>query len=243
MKLFYDSKSVMDPGTLFHLKAKLRRTNINGKVKTNYAAHEDLFLLLGEFVLMEQVLVHLKMDSYDVWPSMLHEDVASLPKEEQLKIGMDIAREVLIEYGHCEFNLYSIDESATNPPLSYRRETRIFAGKRISTNVMAPNDGDEVDEVMAHFTNLSKWAIHLMHMNDSAKEGDMNRTILSLKRNIPFFYSNSPMSKYFSECIDYLIKVLYVGSPTDRLRILEASFTNIKGGIGRCVETDLAIGA
>lgn len=41
------------PGTLYHAKVILRRADVNGNVKSNYKAHEDLFLL------MFKALVHI----------------------------------------------------------------------------------------------------------------------------------------------------------------------------------------
>ena len=41
--------------------------NVNGKVKSNYRAHEQLVLLLGEILLCEQVMEHLEWVPYWVW--------------------------------------------------------------------------------------------------------------------------------------------------------------------------------
>lgn len=100
---------------------------------------------------------------------------------------------------------------------------------------------DSPDYVMQYANNLGQRALHLMHLNDMAKEGDFDRCILSLKANVPFFFSHSTKSKYFVECLDMLQKALFTSSPQMRLRLLEGSFTNKHGGQGRNVETDLVM--
>lgn len=100
-----------------------------------------------------------------------------------------------------------------------------------------PNPPD--NSISDYGCNLCHWALHLLHLNDMAKEGDFARTSLSLKANIPFFYGHSKLSKYFVECLDLLLKTEVTCSPRMQLRILEGSFTNKHGGVGANVETDL----
>ena len=56
-----------------------------------------------------------------------------------------------------------------------------------------PNPPD--NSISDYGCNLCHWALHLLHLNDMAKEGDLARTSLSLKANIPFFYGHSKLSK------------------------------------------------
>lgn len=240
MRIFYDSKSAQDKGTLFFFKVILHLTNVNGEVKGGkYASSENLFLLVGEFVLMEQVLEYLEMDNYDAWPSMVPENVNDLTNDEKIVIANKIVRAILTDYNYGGFSIDGTETCKNNPP----RETEITRmvtddGKTIVTKLRLPPTGEE-DEVMSYFLNFGMWAMHLLHMNDAAKEGDPARAILTVKACIPFFYAHSPLSKYFIECIDYIVKTQYLGSPADQLRLLEGSFTNAKGGKGRCVEADL----
>ena len=100
-----------------------------------------------------------------------------------------------------------------------------------------PNPPD--NSISDYGCNLCHWALHLLHLNDMAKVGDLTRTSLSLKANIPFFYGHSKLSKYFVGCLDLLLKTEVTCSPRMLLRILEGSFTNKHGGVGANVETDL----
>ena len=74
-----------------------------------------------------------------------------------------------------------------------------------------PNPPD--NNISDYGCNLCHWALHRLHLNDMAKEGDLARTSLSLKANIPFFYGHSKLSKYFVECLDLLLKTEVTCSP------------------------------
>lgn len=78
-------------------------------------------------------------------------------------------------------------------------------------------------------------------MNDTAKEGDLNRGILNCQYSLPFFFSHSALSKYSVENIAYILKCDRTPSPLQRIRVLEGegSLTNTKSGIGKNVESDL----
>lgn len=179
------------------------------QVKNNYRAHEDLFLVVGEFFLMEQIMDHFKMDSYDSWPQGLAPNITTLSS-----IGKEV--------------------TANNLLMTFLRVSGYGA-------VSNPVPEERPDYTRQYASNLAQRAVHLMHLNDMAKEGDLDRCVLSLKANVPYFFAHSTKSKYFIECLDMLQKALYTSSPQMRLRLLEGSFTNKHGGKGRNVETDLVM--
>ena len=55
----FKAGSVEERGTLYHAKIYLRRADVNGNVKTNYKAHEDLLLI------MVQALLHYASESIE----------------------------------------------------------------------------------------------------------------------------------------------------------------------------------
>ncbi|CAC5393314.1 unnamed protein product [Mytilus coruscus] len=59
-KALFIAESICTPGTLFHAKTILRRQDVTGNVKSNYKAHEDLFLL------MVKALLHVAADQIQV---------------------------------------------------------------------------------------------------------------------------------------------------------------------------------
>ncbi|XP_060556001.1 uncharacterized protein LOC132716696 [Ruditapes philippinarum] len=87
--------------------------------------------------------------------------------------------------------------------------------------------------------NLCHWFLHLIHMEDVVREGDVIRLIPTLKYSLQFFFSHSRLSKYFVECLDFILKTEYLLSQMQRMRVLEGAFVNLRGGLGQNIECDL----
>ncbi len=219
---------------------------MNGNVKTNYNAHEELFLLVGEMFMMEQVLEVLNMQAFDDSPkhALIPEDINKLTAKQKLQMAMQLLRGILEHYNYGNFSLEKERISTINPPVN-------APVKVVGQVVGYADDGSKlmqfrrvklkIDEIMSYSSNLCQWALHLMHMNDTNKEADMDRLILSCKMNIPFFYSHSALSKYFIENLDFILKTVITGSPRLQLRLLEGSFGNVRGGSGNNAEIDLVM--
>ena len=47
------------------------------------------------------------------------------------------------------------------------------------------------DEVYNCSMNVCHWGVHLMQLNDTAKEADISRVIVKLKYCLPFFFSHN----------------------------------------------------
>lgn len=96
-------------------------------------------------------------------------------------------------------------------------------------------------DYLSNYSNLlCHWFLQLLNMDDTAKEGDPDRLIINCKQNLPMFFSHSARSNYFVECLDFIMKVEKLLSPSTRLRVLEGCFVNPKGGKGNNREADLA---
>ncbi|CAC5405408.1 unnamed protein product [Mytilus coruscus] len=133
-KALFKSDSLGECGTLFHMKTALRRNDVNGNVKSNYKAHEELFLLIVK------ALIHIASD--------------------EIKDCREQNRDIVLS------SVFS----------------KIY-GLGYSTD----------DYVYNYFTNLLTWGMQIVNMNDTAKEGDMERLIMNMKENAAFFYSHSAM--------------------------------------------------
>ena len=83
---------------------------------------------------------------------------------------------------------------------------------------------------------ICHWFLYLVQMDDTAKEGDLHRTVLNCQYSLPFFYSLSNLSKYMVENINNIVQCKYLSSPLQRIRILEGSYINCRGGVGRNVK-------
>ena len=54
LHLFTPTSPHRDAGTMYFSKATLKRGDVNGNVKSNYRAHEDLLLMDGQQMVREQ---------------------------------------------------------------------------------------------------------------------------------------------------------------------------------------------
>ena len=76
-------------------------------------------------------------------------------------------------------------------------------------------------------------------MNDAIHEGDITRTNIVINTMIPFFYSHSSLSKYFTECVDFILKTEFTLPPHVAEMVRAAAFVNVHGGAGQNKAADL----
>lgn len=93
--------------------------------------------------------------------------------------------------------------------------------------------------VFNYCCNVCHWVLLLLNFQDVVNEGDVIRVIPTLMYCLQFFFSHSRLSKYFEECLDFILKCEYMLSPMDRMRVLEGAFANLRGGMGSNMESDL----
>ncbi len=247
-KALYRKESCGQRGTLYYYKVLLHRTDVNGNVKSNFKAHWDLLITAGSLMILEQVMEHFGMETPNSPPTK-HQPPPNISKADK-EVRLETTRRMLnvflnaFKYGNFSFH----DEVEACPPQAASVTVKYVvvgvtsAGHKLVIPVQeSPKTSPKPpeDRVFNYCCNLSHWALHLMELEDTAKEGDLDRQIINCKYNIPFFFSHSKLSKYFVENIDYVLKAQYILSPQMRLRVLEGSFVNVKGGKGRNVEADL----
>ena len=95
------------------------------------------------------------------------------------------------------------------------------------------------DDLNNYVLNFMQWYFVVIQFQDAVREGDIKRTNILLKHMIPFFYSHSTLSKYMTECIDYILKTEHVLSPQLSLRVRAGSFVNPSGRLGKNKASDL----
>ena len=69
-------------------------------------------------------------------------------------------------------------------------------------------------------------SISLRTLHIPIHDADIFRTNIILKSMIPFFYSHLILYKYFTECIDYILKTEITLPPHIALRVRAGSFVN-----------------
>lgn len=81
------------------------------------------------------------------------------------------------------------------------------------------------DDLYNYVNNYLQWYFVILQLQDTIHEGDVTRTNIILKTII--FYSHSALSKYFTECIDYILKTEIILPPDAALRVSAATFVNV----------------
>jgi hypothetical protein len=198
-------------GSLFNFKILLKRNDISGKVKGAFKSHYDFFIRIGKSLLVEMALQYFGMEECNATPT---QNYSISTESDQTEVNMFTFLESLLDaYHFCSF---SIDSNL-------------------------PNQANEIstDQLFNYCVNLSHWVLHLLHIEDTTKEGDMDRLVLNCKQNMLFFYTHSTRSKYFIANLDYILKVCFTLPEMMQIRVLEGSFVNINGGLGNNIEADL----
>ena len=141
---------------------------------------------------------------------------------------------------HYGYGMVDCPERIVNKTKNARTFLYLMKADGQKTLIKQYNDAkSEPDELYNYSLQLCHWYLHLSEINDTVKEGDLNRTVLNCQYTLPFFYSHSKLSKYLVENIDYVLKCKYLLSPLQRIRVLEGSYVNKHGGKGQNVESDL----
>lgn len=95
------------------------------------------------------------------------------------------------------------------------------------------------DDLFCYATYFLQHYFLIMYMKDAVAEGDIFRVNIALKMMMPYFYAHSSMSKYFVECVDYILKTEILLPPQLSLEVRTSSFVNPRGGKGNNKASDL----
>lgn len=215
----------------------LHRTNVNGQVKGRFQPHFDLLMTVGEGLVKEQFMEFFQMENKYSQPNHKNfEDIDIKSSEEQKSILLAAVNDFMKYFGYCNA------DTAEGLPQPLKGTLKYHLQKTGDENqwILVPyHEKPQDDEVFNYSIQLCHWYLHILELHDTAKESDLNRTILNCKYSIPFFYSHSRLSKYLVENVDSLLKTEKLLSPLQRIRVLEGSYVNIWGGHGNNVECDL----
>ena len=256
VKALYVPNSTRDPGSLPYYKVQLERTNVNGEVKGKYQAHDDFIKTVGAGLLLRLAMHKLGMAELDDQPSVpgLPENVANLHirtrREIMEQVLMQIVDDIFVPFQppgpHRPIQLRFHVPGQGNVPFQVLADE---LERLDEINVQLPGANEplvvcnaaaiERDELKNYSTQILQWFLHILEFQDAIKEGDIKRCNICLKMMIPFFYGHSPRSKYFVECVDYILKTEVLLPPALALRCQLASFVNPTGGMGKNKPADM----
>ena len=89
------------------------------------------------------------------------------------------------------------------------------------------------DDLYNYVLQFMQWYLLILNFKDTVREGDIYRNNVNFKFCIPLFFSYSALSKYFIECIDYILKTEAFLWEKMALKVRCASFVNPKGRQGK----------
>ena len=217
-KRFYKNKN--SPGTLHYFKTLLHWSNVNGTVKGIFRPHHDLLMVVGESLIKEQFIEYFKMETIDTKPEI---DLLTSTDEKTMDETKDqfftVITEFIDHYGYCKVDT---DQSCPKDLQNVQCYQLCTVDNQI---VLVPYTTEKKsDELFNYSRQLCHWYMHLVEMNDTAKEGDLNRAILNCQYSLPFFFSHSTLNKYLVENIDYILKCEHLLSPLQRIQAIPFKF-------------------
>lgn len=95
------------------------------------------------------------------------------------------------------------------------------------------------DDLYNYATQYLHWYSILAVFKDSIAEGNIFMINIVLKMMIPCFYGHSVLSKYFVECIDFILKTEHLLEPKLALLVRTSSLVNPSGKTGQNKPEDL----
>ncbi len=235
VKNLYKPNSARSVGSLPYYKVQLERTNVNGQVKGRFQAHEDFVHTVGTSLLLRLAMDKMAMKDLNDAPQVpgLPENISKL----SIKNRKHIFHQMMLQIVEEIFSPFKKPERQTPINLHFhvpgegRATVRITAEdiERLQeVEVTIPGMTDPVlivhayalqqDELKNYSTQLLQWYLQLADFQDAIKEGDPGRCLVGLKLMIPFFFGHSVRSKYFIECVDYVLKTQILLPPALSLR-------------------------
>lgn len=254
VKRLYNPKSSREAGSMPYYKVGLGRTNVNGKVKGKYQAHDDFVRTVGTGLLLTLALKVLKMENVDEKPGVdfIPDNVARMHAKNRQPVFDRVVNEIVTKV-HSSFTpekrtpvSFEIHVPGTGPVMFYVWGDYLQRMGEVSVDVPGVHDQVQIvsntyikDDLMNYNTQLLQWFLLIEEFGDAIKEGDMFRCSTSLKHMLPFFYSHSTRSKYFIEIVDFILKTEVLLPPALALRCRLGSFVNPHGGAGNNKPADM----
>ena len=216
-KRFFRKASSRTELSLAFIATILRRTDVTGEVKNNFTAHKEFLRDVSHEFFAAQAMEYFGMvtkqdaPTQNQWP-----DITNCTDAEKHAIAHDMLSGLLTHHRYGEFSFDGCGKD--------------YGGEH-----------EEVDELYNYCSQFCVWALHILEMEDTAREADLDRLVANTKHSAAFFYSHSKRSHYLKDCLDFVLKTQYLLSPQESLRVLEGAFVNPHGGRGKNIESDLKV--
>uniref|UniRef100_A0A8W8NTK5 DUF6589 domain-containing protein n=1 Tax=Magallana gigas TaxID=29159 RepID=A0A8W8NTK5_MAGGI len=139
---------------------------------------------------------------------------------------LTVGNAYLLSFIMNKFGMETLDAEPQHPLLKNRNIK--FMHNKYKEEVFHTIMGEIVEDLICTFPKL-----------DAIKEGDSDRTNITLKFCIPIFFSHSILSKYLEECVDYILKTEVLLTEKLAMKVRYGSFVNLTGHKGENKAADL----
>ena len=243
VKKLYNSKGGREIGSLANYKIMLKRTNVNGQVKGRYQSHEDFVQTVGTGLILGLALDKLGMDKLNSSPvhHAIPENIARMHVKNRETIFhavmQDIIKDILLPFDLSSAKPISFELHVPGQGITEVKVDSQLLDTRGELTIRVPGVtgsikllSDATDELRNYSLQVLQWFMVIREFSDAIKEGDPFRSNICLKQMLPFFYGYSARSKYFVECVDYILKTEVLLPPALAMRCRLGSFVNTLGG-------------
>lgn len=257
-------KNGRDIGALQNLKIIIQRSSVNGNVKSRYAAHEDFSMLVGRSYFLEYALSYFSMNSLDDIPHKhIPENIKNCHQAKKESIFQssfkDLATEIL---GKCKFEQPSksifVNGAEASIPLAADKivlnlnssggivqvplDVKSLANPLLlklpnGTSINIKSKGD--DDLLNYAKQYLHYFSILLCIKDAIREGNIFVINIALKMMLPCFFAHSELSKYFVECIHFILLTEHLLEPKLALQVRVSSLVNPNGGPGANKPADM----
>ncbi|KAK3083045.1 hypothetical protein FSP39_012508 [Pinctada imbricata] len=115
-KRFFDKKSSSEPGTLSHLKTILKKSDVNGKVKSNFRAHSDFINLIITEMIVEQAKEFVTNGGFD---NLVPDNITAATKGTKTRVRDEVMNKFMNMYMYNENDNDTTRETSTEPDELY----------------------------------------------------------------------------------------------------------------------------
>lgn len=256
----YKEDSAGDMGTLYQLRARLNRKDVNAKVNKSYHGCESFFSTVVEGYVVYAAIEFFGMTSPHGTPSlnMLHvqaeqDDVCAQLQE---KVGELVNKYVLFQAQEESVLLHEAVREAEACQDSYScrfpscNKRYIYEKRRNNHEVAvhgltipceneerSPQDPRDGDGIFNYSHNILKTGLLLKNFQDAVKEGDGSR-LERLWKFMMLLYKVTGKTKYALAAIRLHAQLNAMLTPREAHCLRWNRTINLKGGIGRNVAID-----
>ena len=194
-KLFYNTKSFLDKGTLCHLRNVINRRNISASGPDDFSACDDFFVLVVKCHIIVAAMEYLEMKSISDMPIhfQLTDELWLESKDKREDVLITISKEIALMYGNINAN--SPTEEVTGD------KVQCYAMSMLSLGLLYMEYCDSIREGDGHRI-LRCWR-YLMLVFKTTKRKNYSIEALNLLAQYHFFLSQRQAQQLiWSRCIN-----------------------------------------